>query len=286
MSEVSQANASQVAFWNSEATRSWAEHHEAIDRLLSDVATIALQSAAARPGEHVLDIGCGSGTTVLELAQRVGPGGHVLGVDVAATSVARAAQRIAEAGLSQAEVLQADAASHAFAPQATDLVFSRFGVMFFAEPTTAFANIRRALKPGGRVVLAVFRSRDENRWATGATAALGDLLPPAEPQGPEEPGQFSWADPERVRRILEGAGLRDVRLTPHDPRMHLADAGGGAAQALQFALHFGPVGPALRAEPEKAAEVRARLLDFYRGHEGPQGAIVMPGAIWIVTAGA
>ncbi len=285
MSEMPQPNARQVAFWNSEATRSWAEHHESVDRLLADVTRVVLDSAAARPGEHVIDVGCGSGTMLLALARRVGPGGHVLGVDVAQASVARAAQRIVEAGLAQAQVVQADAAAHDFTPRAADLVFSRFGVMFFAEPTAAFVNIRRALKPGGRLALAVFRSRDENRWATGATAALRDLLPPAEPPGAEEPGQFSWADPARVRRILEGAGFHEVTLMPHEPPMHLAGAG-GAMEALQFALHFGPVGPALRAAPEKAAEIQARLLDFYRGHEGPQGSIVLPGAIWIVSARA
>lgn len=279
-------NTSQIEFWNSAATRSWAEQHASVDRLLADVARIALESAAPQPGERVIDVGCGSGTTVLELARRVGPAGHVLGIDVAQASVARAAARIAEAGLAQAEVVQADAATHAFEPEAADLLFSRFGVMFFADPTAAFTNIRRALAADGRLVLAVFRSRDENRWATGATAVLRDLLPPAPQPGPEEPGQFSWADPARVRRILEGAGFREVALTPHEPSMHLAGSGGGAEEALQFALHFGPVGPALRAEPGKAAEIEARLLDFYRRHEGPQREIVLPGAIWIVTARA
>jgi ubiquinone/menaquinone biosynthesis C-methylase UbiE len=154
-------NAAQIEFWNSAASRAWADQYERMDRAVADLTKALLDMAAPQPGEHVLDIGCGSGTTVLELAARVGPGGHVLGADISNQSVARARQRIADAGSRHAEVIVADVSCHAFAPNTFDLVFSRFGVMFFSDPQAAFANVRRAMNPGGRLALAVFRAASE-----------------------------------------------------------------------------------------------------------------------------
>lgn len=278
-------NAREVEYWNSAPTRSWAERHEQIDRLFTGLTKIAMDVAAPRAGERVLDIGCGSGTTVLELAERVGPGGHVLGADIAKLSVEQARRRIEAAGIRHAEVVLSDVSTHAFAPGSFDLVFSRFGVMFFADPMATFVNIRRALKPDGRLTLAVFRTPQENLWGTAPVAAVRHLLPPLPSPGPEDPGQFSWADPARVHRILEGAGFRGISLTAHDPAMRLAGPG-GAEEAADFAFHVGPV---LRATANATAQqrehVRSALVAFFKSQEGPDG-IVMPGAIWIVRAGA
>ena len=177
------------------------------------------------PASGVLDIGCGSGTTLLALAERVGPSGHVLGVDIAQSSVGRARERIAAAGLRHADAICADVAAHSFAPRSIDLAFSRLGVMFFSDPTAAFANVRRALRPGGRITLAAFRRAKESPWPNAVVDTLRHLLPPATPPAPEEPGMFSWGDPTRVHRILEGAGFRDVSLTPIDIVMQLAGSG-------------------------------------------------------------
>ena len=178
--------------------------------------------APPQPGERVLDIGCGPGTTVLELAKRVSLGGHVLGADVSEPSVARARERIAAAGLRHAEVIVADASVHPFPPDSFDLTFSRFGIMFFSDPVAAFANVRRAMKPGGRLALAVFRPGSEKLWPNAPLEAVRDLLPPIPAPGPEEPGPLSWADPARVHRILGGAGFSEVSLTPLDPEIQLA----------------------------------------------------------------
>src|SRR5438132_203798 len=159
-------NTGQFEYWNSAATRAWAEQHERMDRALAGIAKGALEFAEPRPGEHVLDIGCGSGTTVLALAERVGPSGHVLGADIAQESVARARERIAAAGLRHAEVIRADVSTHSFAPSSFDLAFSRLGVMFFSDPTAALANVHQAMRPEGRLALAVFRPASENPWPT------------------------------------------------------------------------------------------------------------------------
>jgi SAM-dependent methyltransferase len=278
-------NAREVQYWNSAHTRVWADEHETIDRLFAGLTQIALDRAAPKPGERVIDIGCGSGTTVLELAARVGPTGYVVGADVSKPSVEKARARIAVAGVHQAEIMLCDVSTHVFPANSFDLVFSRFGVMFFADPVATFANIRRAMKSDGRLALAVFRTAQENKWATAALAAVRHLLPPITPPGPEEPGQFSWADAARVHRILGTAGFKNISLTPHDLAMPLAERG-GAAEAAGFAFRVGPVVRATSdASEQKKREVRAALEAFFKSHEGLQG-VVLPGAIWVVTARA
>jgi SAM-dependent methyltransferase len=276
-------NAPQAEFWNGPLTRAWARQHERIDARFAPILDLLLARAAPRPGASVLDIGCGSGTSTIALAERVGPGGRVVGVDIAAASVEVAQRRMAAAGLTQAEVLLADAATHPFPPAGFDLLVSRFGVMFFLEPVAAFAHLRAALKPGARVALAAFRAGTENRWTTGAMAAVQDLVPPPPPPGPEEPGQFAFADPTRVERILRGAGFAAVALTPEDVPMPL---GADVAEAADFAMTLGQVSRALQDAPDTLREVvRDRLRSFYRAAEGPAG-VVMPAAIWLVTAEA
>ena len=276
-------NAAQIEFWNSAASRAWADQYERMDRAVAELTKALLDMAAPQPGEHVLDIGCGSGTTVLELAARVGPGGHVLGADISNQSVTRARQRIADAGLRHAEVIVADVSVHPFEQNRFELAFSRFGVMFFSDPRAAFTNVRRAMKPGGRVALAVFRAADENLWPNGPLEAVRHLLPPIPTPGLEEPGPFSWADPTRVHRILEGAGFREVSLTPVDPLIRLASTG-EAAEAVNFVMALGPltrVLPALSAPQRKA--VRAALKVYFQKYARPQG-VFLPAANWVVRA--
>jgi ubiquinone/menaquinone biosynthesis C-methylase UbiE len=278
-------NAREVQYWNSAQTRAWADEYEVIDRLFAGLTRVALDHAAPKLGERVIDIGCGSGTTVLELAARVGPTGYVLGADVSKPSVEKARERIAAAGVQQAEITLCDVSTHTFPANSFDLVFSRFGVMFFTDPVAAFANIHKAMKSDGRLAVAVFRTPQENKWATAALAAVRHLLPPITPPGPEDPGQFSWADAARVHRILETAGFQDISLTPHDPEMPLAGRG-GAAEAASFMSRVGPVVRAMSdASEQRRKEVRAALEAFFKIHEGPKG-IVLPGAVWVITARA
>ncbi|WP_158292100.1 class I SAM-dependent methyltransferase [Paracraurococcus ruber] len=283
MSDPASIAAQQHAFWNGPQTRAWSEKHDRIDGTLAAVLTLLLDTARPQPGEQVLDIGCGSGTSLLALAGAVGPGGRVLGADIAEASVATARRRLAEAGMPQASVILADAATHPFPAAGFDLLFSRFGVMFFGDPVAAFAHLRRALRPGGRLAMAAFRAPAENPWATLALGAVRHLVARPPPPGPEEPGQFAFADPDRVRRILDGAGFRGVALTPADPPMRL---GATATEAAEGATSFGVLARALNAAGATdalRAEVRAALVAFYRGHEGSRG-VVLPGGIWLITA--
>jgi len=277
-------NAREVEYWNSAATLPWVTLQTRLDELFRPLTQVALDHAAPQPGERVIDIGCGCGATVLELARRVGPRGHVLGIDISEHMLARARQRIAEAACTQAELALADMSSFAFTPHDFDLAFSRFGVMFFSNPVAAFANLHSALKPSGRLVFACFRPLAENLWVLAPFTAVKHLLPPSPPPGPEEPGQFAFADPDRVRRILGEAGFSAITFTKHDPIMVMAGPGAGAAEAAAFSSQIGPAARALIGAPESLkSAVRDGLAAAFSQYDGPNG-VTLPGAIWIVSA--
>jgi ubiquinone/menaquinone biosynthesis C-methylase UbiE len=279
------SNAQQVEYWNSTAAQTWVRLQTRLDQLFHPLTQIALESAAPHPGERAIDVGCGCGATVLELARRVGAGGHVLGLDISEPMLDLARRRAAEAGHTQATLVRADMTTYAFAPHECDLAFSRFGVMFFADPAAAFANLRGALKPSARLVFVCFRSLAENAWVREPLSAVKHLLPPSPPPGPEEPGQFAFADPDRVRRILEEAGFRDIAFTRHDPVMRLAGPG-GAEQAAELSSQIGPIARSLIGAPETLrTAVRDALAAAFRQHDGLDG-IALPGANWIVAAEA
>ncbi len=233
-----------------------------------------------------MDVGCGCGATVLALARRVGPGGAVLGLDVSEAMVARARERVAEAGLgAHARVELADAALRPFAPEA-DLLFSRFGVMFFVDPAAAFANLRRALRPGGRMVFVAWRPMVDNPWflvPMKAARARGVALPDEPPLEPGAPGPFAFDDPARVRRILDAAGWHGVDISPHDTVLRVA-APGDVEEAARGATRVGPLARALAGAGEDVREAaEAAVAEAMRRYDGPEG-VVLPGAVWLVSA--
>jgi SAM-dependent methyltransferase len=274
------ANASQFDAWNGESGRRWVATADARDRVLAPVGETLLAAAAARPGMRVLDIGCGCGSTTLMTAKSVGNNGSATGIDLSDPMLDVARQR-ATAGAVNARFLQGDAQTHAFEPEAADLVISRFGTMFFADPEAAFANISRALRPDGRLCLATWQPLAANEWLVVPGAALlrHTELPATEP---DQPGMFAQSDPERVNATLAAAGFADITIegasvdftfgrTIDEAVEYLADSGPG-----RMLLETIPEGPRRRAA---LADVHDALAE----HHDSSG-VRLGGAIWLITA--
>ena len=266
----------QREYWNGPAADRWIQLRDPMDRSMASITGAALALAAARPGERVLDVGCGCGTTSLMLAGRVAPGGSVVGVDISVPMLEVARGRVAGAAV---EFVAADAGETRF-PSPFELLFSRFGVMFFTDPVAAFGNLRAALAPGGRMVFACWRALAENPWAFAPLAAARALLPPMEPVDPEAPGPFAFADRERLARILAAAGFAEVSIAAHDDHML---TGATVEEATEHALIIGPLARALAAAPEEVrAAVRPRVAAAVAPFATPSG-VAAPAAVWLVS---
>jgi SAM-dependent methyltransferase len=282
---TAQDNAAQIAYWNDKAAVTWTTSQERLDELFQPLTALALDAAAPAAGEKVIDIGCGCGATVLALADRVGPTGQVLGLDISEPMSARARQRIAAANLANAQVVVSDAAIHAFPPDGADLLFSRFGVMFFADPVAAFANLHRAMRPNGRLLCAAWRPLAENPWFRVPQQAAAPLLPPQPPSDPTAPGPFALANHDRTLRILQDAGWHDVKLTRQDVPMRFA-AAGQTQQATDFATRVGALSRMLADEsPETRASVTLAVAEALKTYDTPAG-IILSGSIWLISAHA
>jgi SAM-dependent methyltransferase len=273
-------NEAQIDYWNDAAGPTWVRFQAQLDRQLTPLGAEALRVLAPAAGERVLDVGCGCGDTSAQLAGRVGAAGAVVGVDISAPMLAVARARPVAAGAATPDFRQADAQSADLGAAAFDAIFSRFGVMFFADPQAAFANIRKSLRPGGRMSFVCWRPLAENPWMREPMEAARPFLPPAPPSDPLAPGPYAFADPDRVRGILEGAGFSGVAIDPFDARIGGADI----EQTLALTFRVGPLGAALREHPQYADV----LAEAVRGAISPYdtaGGVLMPAAVWIVSAG-
>jgi SAM-dependent methyltransferase len=257
--------------------RAWAEIRELLELQLAPLGRRALQALAPNAGESVLDIGCGGGTTALDLARAVAPGGTVMGVDLSAAVLAFAKQ--AAKGCKRVRFVQADAQVFPFEPASFDAAFSRFGVMFFADPVAAFMNIRRALKPGGRLALVCWRALEENALDILPLKAASVHLPPQPAHDPEAPGPFAFANPVRVRGILERAGFTEIGIVAHDELV----GSGDLASMLAVCSRVGALGKILRENPELRAAAVPAVRSALAAHDGPEG-VRLNAATWIVTA--
>jgi SAM-dependent methyltransferase len=247
-----------------------AERHDAELRLHN----VRLRAAAAvRPGESVVDIGCGAGQTTREAGRAAAPG-HVLGVDISAPAIKRARELTAAEGLDNVAYELADAQVHPLAAERYDVAISRFGAMFFADPAAAFANIARALRPGARLALLVWQARERNEWTVEIDAALG--------VDPDDGGPFSLGDPDATTRLLEGAGFVDIRFSDvREPVFYGPDV----AAALAFVHGFRSTVQALaNLEPAAAARAEKRLRETLAAHLRDDDGVVFDSRAWIVSA--
>jgi SAM-dependent methyltransferase len=257
-----------------------------LDEQIAPLGLAAMNRAGVAAGERVLDVGCGCGHTTLELAARVGPRGSVTGIDISTPMLERARERARERGLGGIRFVNADAQSAPLGAASFDLVFSRFGVMFFADPRAAFANLRASLAPGGRVCFVCWQEVARNPWMSVPMRAAAQQVALPAPPAPGTPGPTAFADPSHVRNILEGAGLTGVTIEPLEGTLAVGGAGASVEQVVEFTLEMGPMARALRETPSDAlARVAVAVREALVPHMTPKG-VMLGYAAWIASAGS
>jgi len=281
---MSVINSGQIEFWNSEYGLAWARYADTVDVMFAELSDAVLGATVTGAGDRVLDLGCGNGGTALLAADRVTAVGNVTGIDISGPMIDRASDRLTDADIVNAIFILGDAATYPFAENSFDVIVSRLGCMFFDNPDSAFRNFSPSLDTGGTVAFAVWRAPHENPWAMAPISAARDFLEmPARP-GPEEPGPFSFADPDRVNRILSATGWTDTDITPFDFRIPL---GNTLEDALNFCIEMGPLSAPLSAV---SGTNRTKAIDAITGvleqNTDDDGIVRLDGACWIVTAKA
>ncbi|GIG88225.1 class I SAM-dependent methyltransferase [Plantactinospora endophytica] len=270
-------NTDQAEAWNGPEGANWAEQGDRDDPVNAALTGALLAAAGIGPEDHVLDVGCGTGETT-RLAARLADRGRVTGIDLSAPMLEQARAAASAAGLRHVEFVRSDAQVHPFPDASFDVAISQFGIMFFADPVAAFANLRSALRPGGRLAFVCPRDMADNAWYVAPMSALRQgrgtgRLP--------ESAMFSLADPVRLTHVLGRAGFTDVRPRPLDAPMNF---GRDVEQAADWYLGSGPVMAVLQQENGPTAKAaRAILVETLRPYEGPEG-VRIPGANWLVTA--
>ena len=274
-------NTSQVADWNGAVGERWAADQERTDQLIRAFGEAALTAAGAMPGERVLDVGCGCGDTSLALANSVGSTGHVLGVDVSAPMLAVARQRAS--AVSNLTFAEADASS-ANLPGPFDLLYSRFGVMFFDDPTAAFRHLHSALRPQGRLSFVCWQMPADNPWAALPAQAARKVAGETPRSDPHAPGPFAFGDRNRVAGILTEAGFRNVAIEGFGAPVYLGSSPRSAAEGVVR------IGPASRIARDAPAEKLPAIIDAIEAalssHAAADNSVSLPGNTWIVTATA
>jgi ubiquinone/menaquinone biosynthesis C-methylase UbiE len=278
----SNAATEEAEFWNNEGGKMWTSNMDRTHQLLAPLSKRLLASAAVSTGEIVLDVGCGGGETTRQIAESVGSTGRVVGVDVSEMILAKAKQqgRIPE---NLSFELQ-DAATADLGEAVYDLIFSRFGIMFFEDPKAAFKNIRRALKTSGRLTGLCWRTPPENPWISRPVRAAAEILAPGDQEKPDPraPGPFAFADPDWVREILDAAGFSNINLEPMEQTMAL----GKMDEAVAYMMRMGPSAAEIAAAPEEKRKAVADAISAAFAEFNGPGGVMGPCATWIITADA
>lgn len=281
MAAPEQINADMLSFWNGQGGQTWVARQTHTDITLAPMTEALLAYASPRPGERVLDVGCGCGATTLEFARAVGSSGRVAALDISEPMLAEGKARAKTAGTTNIDWQHADAATAALDPY--DLLTSAFGTMFFGDPIAAFANMRRAATPVARMALVCWRPLAENPWMQVPMNAVAPHLPPRPKSGPNAPGMFAFADPLRISEVLTGAGWAPPQLEKLDLNLDIA-AGRGLESAVVQSSQIGAVNSWLRNQP---ADVISAAITSLREALAPHldgASIRLPGAMWLVSS--
>jgi SAM-dependent methyltransferase len=273
-------NAEQAEAWNGASGQHFIEQRERHERMRSRLTARLLAAAQIQDGDNVLDIGCGCGDTTI-LAARATPSGHALGADLSRIQLAEAGRLTAGAGVTNARFEAADAQVHPFPAGTFDVVLSNFGVMFFDDPGAAFANLRNALRRGGRLAFLCWRTREENPFFTTGYAEAAAVLGHRERPGPD--AAFSLADPSRVGALLSGARFGGVEFAKADEPMLI---GRDLDDVLEYERTFTSAQGVLTGlSPAQAGQLASQIRDQLAPYTSP-GGVIMPGAAWLVTGQA
>ena len=282
MAEEAIANTAQREYWNTVAGPRWVGFEGYVERRVRAVDDLLLRYSGVKAGERVLEIGCGTGAFTIPLAQAVGASGAVLGADISAAMLASARKRFAETGLPNVSLVEADAQIHRFELGHFDLIASRFGVMFFADPAAAFTNLFTAARPGGRLCFACWGGLDDNEhWLIPYRIALRHLGPP-EPMPPRAPGPMAFADPDYVRDFLGTAGFADIAIDREHPDL-LASS---PQEEAEFACKMGPVARLIdekQADDATRQTIRDEIEQTLTARFG-DGKTVLASTVLLVTA--
>jgi len=274
-------NLDQQEFWNDIKGKLWVDMQPRIDDMMFPFGEKAMSALQPQPGEKILEIGCGTGTMSLALADRVTPSGQVFAADISKPMLQMAISRAKAMSRELITFVEADAQVFSFPKGVFDAVFSRFGVMFFEDPVAAFRNFHDAVRPGGRLTYVCWADRKDNPWIripTGASKAFLEIPPPPED---DAPGQFAMEREARVREILGGAGWSDVKLERFDLDHSLGkDVTDAAGFISQMGPMSGPFSLADNATKKKCLEVIQKALEPYEGANG----VSMRFATWVVSA--
>lgn len=268
-------------YWNENAGPAWVRMQERVDRLLEPIGRIALDALELRTGHKVIDVGCGCGSTTVELARRVGPSGRVVGVDVSSPMLSRASDLCAK--LDRVELRLEDAQTAQLDEAEFDAVFSRFGVMFFEDPVAAFGNLFRAMVRGGTMVFACWQAPQQNPWLVASREAAASIVDMGPPPSPDDPGPMMFADPSRIRDVLSKAGFDDIDPMSWSETMTL---GTNLDDVVDMFMEVGPAGAVLRetnADESTCERVRDAMRDVFARFSSDDG-VASPAAAWIVRA--
>jgi len=276
-------NAEQIRYWNEDAGPKWVAFGDRLDGHIEALGRLAMDRAAVAAGERVLDVGCGCGHSTLLLGERVGAAGHVTGIDISAPMLERAAQRARDAGAANLDFAVADAQTAELAGGPFDLVYSRFGVMFFQDPPAAFANLRRVLGAEGRLAFVCWQPLGANPWLLEPLLAAGKHVELPAPPEPGAPGPFSLGDRDHLRAVLGEAGYERIEIEGVETQLTLGGSG-GVDEATGFLLEG--VGPTSRILAQADAATRDAVAQAVRqvvaSHLTPEG-VRMDCAVWTVV---
>ena len=276
---VDESNQAQADFWAAAGTM-WTALRDRFDDQAGDHGAAAIEVLAPQAGERIIDIGCGAGSSTAQIARLVGDAGHVTGFDISATMIDGARTLAASEGLANVDLTVGDAMVEEFSGD-FDALYSRFGVMFFSDATRGFANMRTAVRSGGRMAFVCWQSPVKNEWASVPLSVVGRFVDMPFGADPTAPGPFSLADPDRLGRVLGDAGWSDIEIEGRETPVRL---GNDLDDAVDFVFGLMPPAGALRQnDPATADQVAAALHEAFGGWVDGD-AVRAPSAVWIVTA--